>query len=136
MRWDCGKNPLLSSVYLTGSHRIFPSQQGIMLNFVPDIHDLLSPILLDFEAEYLVNHWHFAILYINERGCFVLMRLIWSSNKYGSSRKQLGQFGSRGPYQKSFGIFTNFEPSCLVNKWYFAVPSTKVWLVFVLMRLI
>jgi len=26
MRWDCGKKALLSSVYLTGSHRIFPSQ--------------------------------------------------------------------------------------------------------------
>jgi len=27
MRWDCGKNPILSIVYLTGSHRIFPSQR-------------------------------------------------------------------------------------------------------------
>jgi len=26
MRWDCGKNPILNSVYLTGSHSIFPSQ--------------------------------------------------------------------------------------------------------------
>ena len=26
MRWDCGKPPILSSVYLTGSHRIFTSQ--------------------------------------------------------------------------------------------------------------
>jgi len=26
MRWDCGKNPVLSSVYLTVSHRIFRSQ--------------------------------------------------------------------------------------------------------------
>ena len=26
MWWDCGKPPILSSVYLTGCHRIFPSQ--------------------------------------------------------------------------------------------------------------
>jgi len=26
MRWDCGKNPIVNSVYLTGSRRIFPSQ--------------------------------------------------------------------------------------------------------------
>ena len=27
MRWDCGKTPILSSVYFAGSHRIFPSQR-------------------------------------------------------------------------------------------------------------
>jgi len=26
VRWDCGKTPILSSVYLTGSHRIVPKQ--------------------------------------------------------------------------------------------------------------
>jgi len=41
-----------------------------------DIHALFSLILSDFEAEDLENPWHFAVLYINERGCFVLMRFI------------------------------------------------------------